>query len=1396
MNRIICLTLLSLTSITASLAAQGVEQADFQRRQQAQQRARVMTQELISGILDIQIRQLEENQLTSLPVYDDIKTMRANVDQLVENEMGSIVKLLAEAQSGTQSQRIEKFNLARDSIREVVLALMAERQRLYKRLQIARLAAQTREIIALQQKTKVATSGLTDQPLQQRESLAIAVIQDQRDVNGLFLQLVDTLNEVGQWSGRVGSGAIDGLRILKAAEVGIHLDNTLQSVSTGRFDNAAGSQKSTIQGLLKLLEKLEETRGIIGADREAAKKLVREITKKQEELREKTKKTDIAQETPGELTEAQEEIHKDLGKLAENLQAQEELQPLLEQSKLAAHEAIADLFEGDQENALEDQNKVLGALAELEHQLETGSAEKSTDQSADSLADRIEKLEKAQEKLHQLAKQQDEAEKSLDNNPKESASKSADTAKKLEELTHEEALPTPVLSRIANAQELTEEAAIETANAKEPEAIESAQDALEQASEAIERAESELAAQIADAKREQLAVEVGELARAAEALERAAAAQQEIANTIADQQEQTPEEIQNLIDTEKSIEDIAQDIAKGVEKTSPETNEILNQASSPIQEAKNALEKSKDQPDKEEANQQLAKANQQANKAADQLKKAATQLRKDAGKAASELANIADKQLAEVQQTKSAVEDAIEKGKNSLQQDIANLQEANKNIDNAKANQQTAAGNEEAAQAQKLANEISKLQNEQSEANKEADALKQGKSNSPLNAAAQQQKVADETELLAKNAPSPISEALDDAKKAAAEAAKQTLDGDPNLAEDARQAVNAALETAKQEAEKLANQKVDSTQGEQSREAQQQVSDTIEEAMKLANQAAPEAGESLNQAKEQSNDASENIAQGEKTDAGKNQQAAMDALNKAQDQVNEALKEATEAAAEQLAQQAEELGQLAEESSQVDPNATAALRQAEKAASNLDPTQPEMNNQQPSSPEQVSQAAEDAQKSLQQAAAALTAREQQIAKDKAIAETLADLAVEQQVARDDIDKAAEKLEQLATNAKPPAYDMKNHPETGSETPATPENPGAQPMPMDPSTQSGEATDPMGQTSPMESPSGTQPSSETPMATPSPEQLSAAQQLAEATQRFAEAQQATGEGAVEISNQVEVANLPIREGLEAASELPLPGDLMEGQIPESETGLAEAGTPMGEPGQAAPTENQTAQPGQAPMGSELAQGQSTPSGTPQSSAPAGSTPPSNAPMGQQPGQSSELGTGFVPESPLATAQAIAGPEAMQQAQQALAAQAAAEQAAAQQASANNPTAAQAQAGPMSTPDPSAQATVTPQTPMQGTTSALAQVGGTSEGGSESENQLRADSALELQPETRGGDSRSSLSGEDSDATQQKFVKSPWFAKLPPDLQKAIQASARRPAPRGYEERLRRYFENID
>jgi hypothetical protein len=41
-----------------------------------------------------------------------------------------------------------------------------------------------------------------------------------------------------------------------------------------------------------------------------------------------------------------------------------------------------------------------------------------------------------------------------------------------------------------------------------------------------------------------------------------------------------------------------------------------------------------------------------------------------------------------------------------------------------------------------------------------------------------------------------------------------------------------------------------------------------------------------------------------------------------------------------------------------------------------------------------------------------------------------------------------------------------------------------------------------------------------------------------------------------------------------------------------------------------------------------------------------------------------------------------------------------------------------------------------------------------------------------------------------------AEEPWMAKLPAELRNAIRAEAQRPAPRGYEERLRNYFKNID
>jgi hypothetical protein len=100
-----------------------------------------------------------------------------------------------------------------------------------------------------------------------------------------------------------------------------------------------------------------------------------------------------------------------------------------------------------------------------------------------------------------------------------------------------------------------------------------------------------------------------------------------------------------------------------------------------------------------------------------------------------------------------------------------------------------------------------------------------------------------------------------------------------------------------------------------------------------------------------------------------------------------------------------------------------------------------------------------------------------------------------------------------------------------------------------------------------------------------------------------------------------------------------------------------------------------------------------------------------------------------------------------------------------------------------------------TPMQGASSPNATAGGAAKGGSPTNNQESPEAPLELNKAPQA-DSRGQAANQDSDATGQKFEKEPWFAKLPPNLRKAIEAKSRRDAPRGYEERLRRYFESVD
>jgi len=100
-------------------------------------------------------------------------------------------------------------------------------------------------------------------------------------------------------------------------------------------------------------------------------------------------------------------------------------------------------------------------------------------------------------------------------------------------------------------------------------------------------------------------------------------------------------------------------------------------------------------------------------------------------------------------------------------------------------------------------------------------------------------------------------------------------------------------------------------------------------------------------------------------------------------------------------------------------------------------------------------------------------------------------------------------------------------------------------------------------------------------------------------------------------------------------------------------------------------------------------------------------------------------------------------------------------------------------------------------MPGLQSPMIGGGGVSAPGSWIQNQPSPEQALmQMEPQLSEG-----IPGADSDKDvdempEQSFVEEPWFAKLPPDLRKSIRNNSRRRAPRGYEERLKKYFQSVD
>lgn len=230
----------------------------------------------------------------------------------------------------------------------------------------------------------------------------------------------------------------------------------------------------------------------------------------------------------------------------------------------------------------------------------------------------------------------------------------------------------------------------------------------------------------------------------------------------------------------------------------------------------------------------------------------------------------------------------------------------------------------------------------------------------------------------------------------------------------------------------------------------------------------------------------------------------------------------------------------------------------------------------------------------------------------------------------------------------------------------------------------------------------------------------------------------------------MANQPIREALQIASRL---GGKIES--PDADQGQANKGQDGLE------GERRTSESG--PQG-QSAKASDNPKPTTQNPKSTANSEP----------KSSELGTNFVPASPDITAKQIAGPEA---------------NAAADKIAAAMKTQGKGQGKGEGKGEGESE------TPGEGTPSATSKKGGGSKSEKSAKNEKQSVGELE-KGELEKSDSRGKAGGEDAVAAGRAVEGEAWFARLPPSVQAAIQAKTRGKAPRGYEERLRRYFDGVD
>jgi len=428
----------------ATLSAQtptvSVERLKLQKevRQQASDDAR----DLVRDVLDVQLQQFRDNNLTSHPWYGEIRSMRDHLDEMVNTRMKEVVDILEKAEgSSNAGQRALAFQTARAKSREILVRIQVEEQILLRRLKIAELARQIQQLIEHQTKVRKETEAVPGEPTDRRNELNLAALEDQRDVAASFGQFKQSLRQTVHFGGDVGREAAEAVQMVDKQQIDHMMIKAETGLRRGDFTIAVGSQRDIIAALEALLQKIRHMQKAMDAT--SLEEKIAEALNKQEELREASAKKPLEPDVADKLAAQQDEMAKKIDELSASAKAS--VRAALEQAKQEAAEAANNLLEQKQSEALAHQDKAVLDLKAAAHEAQksrpagdTNQPETADDAKRQELENKIERLAAAADKLEKAA----ETERQIANDANQAKEKeglksdqAADLGKKNEEAT-------------------------------------------------------------------------------------------------------------------------------------------------------------------------------------------------------------------------------------------------------------------------------------------------------------------------------------------------------------------------------------------------------------------------------------------------------------------------------------------------------------------------------------------------------------------------------------------------------------------------------------------------------------------------------------------------------------------------------------------------------------------------------------------------------------------------------------------------------------------------------------------------------------------------------------------------------------------------------------------------